>query len=166
MAKHPARFMTGIVSCLLLLAGCASLQHRDPLRVTVAGVEPMEGEGMEMRMAVKLRVQNPNQGPVEFRGVSLEMDVEGKSFASGVCDESGTVPGFGESVVSIPVSISALHIARQALALLKGGEMDKIRYELKGKLGAGGATGSRFNAKGEFELPTTVPAASKAASEE
>ena len=155
-----------IFACVLLLTGCASLQHHDPLRVTVAGVEPMKGEGMEMRMAVKLRVQNPNEKPVDFRGVSLEMDVEGKSFASGVCDENGSVPGYGESVISVPVSISALHVARHALTLLKGGEMDKIRYELKGKLGSGGVSGTRFGAKGEFELPTTLPGAAKATSEE
>jgi LEA14-like dessication related protein len=157
--------MVAALSCLLL-AACASMQHRDPLRVTVAGVEPLKGEGMEMRLAVKLRVQNPNEAPVDFRGVSLEMDVEGKGFASGVCDESGTVPGFGESVITVPVSISALHMARQALTLLKGGEMDKIRYELKGKLGAGGTGGTRFGASGEFELPTAAPAATKAVSDE
>ena len=44
-----------IVPCLLL-GGCASLQKRDPLQVTVAGIEPLEGEGMELRLNVKLRV--------------------------------------------------------------------------------------------------------------
>ena len=160
----PAR--AGVLSSLLLLAGCASLQHKDPLRVDVAGVERMQGEGMEMRMAIKLRVQNPNEKPVDFRGVSLQMDVEGKSFASGVCDESGTVPGFGEAVISVPVTVSGLSMAKQALTLLKGGELDKIRYELKGKLGSGGASGTRFGAKGEFELPTSMPGAAKAASDE
>ena len=70
--------------CPLFMAGCASLQSRDPLQVTVAGIEPLQGQGLELRMLVKLRVQNPNDAPVDYNGVAVEMDVQGKSFASGV----------------------------------------------------------------------------------
>ena len=73
---------------LAALQGCASLQGRDPLQVTVAGIEPLEGQGMELRLLVKLRVQNPNDSPVTYNGVALQMDVQSKTFASGVSDES------------------------------------------------------------------------------
>jgi hypothetical protein len=63
------------LACLLLLSGCASVQHRDPLQVTVAGIEPLEGEGLEMRMMVKLRVQNPNDAPVDYNGERAGQDV-------------------------------------------------------------------------------------------
>ena len=57
-------------------------QGRDPLKVTVAdGIEPLQGQGMEMRMMVKLRVQNPNDAPVDYSGVAVDMEVQGKSFA-------------------------------------------------------------------------------------
>ena len=39
----------------LLLGACASLPNQDPLQVTVAGIESLPGEGMELRMLVKLR---------------------------------------------------------------------------------------------------------------
>src|SRR5262245_59261874 len=80
----------------LLIQGCATLQHRDPLQVTVAGIEPLQGQGMELRMLVKLRVQNPNDAPIEYNGAAVEMIVQGKTFATGVIDASGTVPRFGE----------------------------------------------------------------------
>jgi hypothetical protein len=35
------------------------------------------------------------------------MDVEGKTFATGVVDITGTVPRFGEAVITVPVTISA-----------------------------------------------------------
>jgi hypothetical protein len=35
------------------------------------------------------------------------MDVEGKTFATGVADITGTVPRFGEAVITVPVTISA-----------------------------------------------------------
>ena len=80
------------------VTGCASMQGRDPLQVTVAGIEPLQGQGMELRMLVKLRVQNPNDSPVDYDGVAVEMDVQGKTFATGVTDARGSVPRFGETV--------------------------------------------------------------------
>ena len=91
-----------LLACAVLTGGCASLAHRDPLNVTVAGIESLPGEGMELRLLVKLRVQNPNDAPVEYDGVAVDLDVQGRSFASGVSAETGVVPGFGEAVVSVP----------------------------------------------------------------
>jgi len=48
----------------LILCGCAALATHDPPRVTVASIEPLEGEGLELRMLVKLRVVNPNDFPI------------------------------------------------------------------------------------------------------
>src|SRR5262245_23995663 len=98
----PLRNVITAIFTLALLCGCASMQARDPLQVTVAGIEPLQGQGLELRMNVKLRVQNPNDAPVEYNGVAVQMDVQGKTFASGVSDAAGTVPRFGEAVVSVP----------------------------------------------------------------
>lgn len=43
------------------LGACALLQPRDPLNISVIGIEPLPGQELEMRMAVKMRVQNPSQ---------------------------------------------------------------------------------------------------------
>lgn len=142
---------------LALLQGCASLQGRDPLQVTVAGIEPLEGQGMELRMLVKLRVQNPNDSPVTYNGVALEMEVQDKTFASGVSDESGSVPRFGESVIAVPVTISAFRIVRQAIGMIQGGPgPGKIQYEMKGKLSGSGFGATRFSTKGEFDMPVAT----------
>ena len=99
---------------VLEAGGCASLQNRDPLQVTVAGVEPLQGQGMELRLLVKLRVQNPNDAPVDYNGVAIEMGVQGKTFGTGVSDAQGSVPRFGESVIEVPMTISAFRMARLA----------------------------------------------------
>ena len=151
----PKRLLSAVLLPVLLLPGCASLPQRDPLHVEVAGVESMQGEGLEMRMMVKLRVQNPNDEPVTYNGVALQMDVQGHTFASGVSDASGSVPRFGETVIEVPVSISAFRAARQALGLMNaGGDARKIQYEMKGKLNGG----ARFASKGEFDLSGATPA--------
>ena len=130
----------------LLLGACASLPNQDPLQVTVAGIESLPGEGMELRMLVKLRVQNPNQAPIDFSGVYVELDVQGKTFATGVSSESGTVPAFGEAVISVPVTVSVLRMVRQVVGVLDGQPVDKIRYEMSGKLD-GGAFSTRRSSR-------------------
>jgi LEA14-like dessication related protein len=141
----------------MLLGACASLPNQDPLQVTVAGIESLPGEGMELRMLVKLRVQNPNQSPIDFSGVYVELDVQGKTFATGVSSESGTVPAFGEAVVAVPVTVSVLRMVRQVVGVLDGQPVDKIRYEMSGKLSGGVFNTHRFGTSGEFELPRSAP---------
>jgi LEA14-like dessication related protein len=148
--------MACVAGAPLMLGACASLQGGDPLQVTVAGIEPLQGQGMELRLMVKLRVQNPNDAQIDYNGVALTMDVQGKSFASGVTDESGSVPRFGESVISVPVTISAFRMLRQAVGMMHEGGVPKISYEMKGKLSGSGFSTRRFSTKGEFDMPTAA----------
>ena len=138
---------------MLLLGGCAGLQHREPLEVMMVGVEPLQGEGLELRMLVKLRIQNPNDVPLVFNGVSVEMDVQGKRFATGVSDAAGSVPRFGETIVGVPVSISVFGIARQAVGVMTSEYRGKLAYEMTGRLAGPAFTSVRFKSKGEFTLP-------------
>jgi LEA14-like dessication related protein len=100
-----------------------------------------------------LRVQNPNDSPVEYNGVAVQMEVQGKAFASGVTDAAGAIPRFGESVIEVPLTISAFRMVRQALGLMSGGgSTRRIDYEMKGKLSRGMST-TRFTNKGSFDFP-------------
>ena len=155
-----------LAACLVLATalagGCASVPKHDPLQVTVAGIESLPGEGMELRLLVKLRVLNPNDTPVDFDGVALNLDVQGKTFASGVSDEVGSVPRFGEAVVQVPVTVSVLRMVRQFLGSLDGQPVDTISYSMRGKLHGAHAFGTqRFESKGSFSL--TPPAAPSSA---
>lgn len=148
-------FISVIAVAVALLAseGCASLQGRDPLQVTVAGIEPLQGQGLELRMLVKLRVQNPNDAPVDYNGVAVEMDVQGKTFATGVSDASGSVPRFGDAIISVPVTVSAFRMARQAVDVIRRGGTGTITYEMKGKLNGPAFSSMRFRTQGELDLP-------------
>jgi LEA14-like dessication related protein len=128
----------------------------DPVQVQVVGIEPLQGEGLELRFLCKLRVQNPNDAPIDFNGVYLDMQVRGSSLATGVSDETGTVPRYGEVVLAVPVTISALRIARQALGFYQSSDRSKMDYVLKGKIGGPTFSAVRFESKGEIALPTGV----------
>ena len=102
---------------------------------------------------MKLRVQNPNEAPIEFDGIALDLEVNGKLLASGVSDAKGTVPRFGEAVLSVPVSISALAAVRQAMGLIEGESMDRLPYVLRGKLASGVLGTVRFANEGTMAWP-------------
>ena len=136
-----------------VLAACAALPGRDPVQVQVVGVEPLQGEGLELRFLCKLRVQNPNDTPISYDGIYIELEVRGSSFATGVSDASGTVPRFGEVVIAVPVAASALRFARQAIGMYMSQDRSKIDYVLKGKIGGSTFGTVRFESKGEITLP-------------
>ncbi|WP_349975158.1 LEA type 2 family protein [Pseudomonas sp. WHRI 8519] len=142
---------------VLLLAGvlnaCALLQARDPLNISVIGIEPLPGQELEMRMAVKMRVQNPNEAAVDYNGIALNLEVNGQALASGVSDQRGHIGRYSEAVVVVPVSITAFSFLRQAYGLSKLDSLQGMPYVLRGKL-AGGPLGTvRFTDEGKLDLP-------------
>lgn len=153
---HDARALAALLLVVLVsltLAGCASLVHREPVRINVVGLEPIPGEGMEMRFKVKLRVQNPNETAIDFDGLALDLDLNGKAFASGVSDRAGSVPRFGETLIEIPVSVSAIAVVRQALGVIEGEGKAEVPYALRGRLAGGLLGGMRFSDSGTLKLP-------------
>ena len=154
--RHRNCFVALLVLCTAMLAGCSSLAPGDPLQVTVAGIDPLPGEGLELRLLVRLRLQNPNDAAVDYDGVYLQLDVQDKTFATGVSDKGGTLPAFGESLISVPVSVSAMRMARQFTGMLDGKPVDKISYKLTGKLGGSPLAARRFETQGEFALSGAI----------
>lgn len=149
----PTWLLAALLLAGLLLSACQSLGLRDPLRVSVAGVEPLPGEGLELRFNVRLRVQNPNDGAVDYDGLALDLEVNGRHLASGVSDQKGTVPRYGEAVLGVPVTVSAFAALRQALGLMQGEAVSELPYTVNGKL-AGGVFGTvRFSHSGTLKLP-------------
>jgi len=145
-----------VILAVLALGGCAGMSGRDPVQVSVAGIESLPGEGLEMRMMVKLRVQNPGETPVEYDGVYVKLEVLDKTFATGVSDERGSIPRFGESVIGVPVTVSTLRVALNTLGFVLGDKpAEKVRYKLSGKLAGPSFGSTNFQSAGELALPTT-----------
>ena len=145
-----------ILSLLLLsLSACALFPHRDPLNINVVGIEPLQSQDMEVRFAVKIRVQNPNDTAIDYNGVALDLEVNGQPLASGVSDQSGSIARFSETVLTVPVSVSAFSVLRQTLGLTRTQTLNNLPYVLHGKL-AGGLFGTmRFVDSGKLSLPTS-----------
>ena len=146
-----------ILSLLMLaLSACALFPNRDPLNINVVGIEPLQGQDMEVRFALKIRVQNPNETPIDYNGVALDLEVNGQPLASGVSDQSGSIPRFSETVLTVPVSVSAFSVLRQTLGLSQTRTLNNLPYVLRGKLAAGLFGTVRFVDSGKLSLPGTT----------
>jgi LEA14-like dessication related protein len=153
MVDHMYTRASLILGLAFILSGCASMGLHEPLRVSLAGMEPLEGKGMEARFAVKIRIQNHGGTPIDYDGIALDLDVQGLSFASGVSDQSGTIPRFGESVLTVPVTVPATAIVRHIYGFATN-DRAKVDYRLQGKLGVPGLSlGKYFDSGGEITLP-------------
>jgi hypothetical protein len=73
-----------------------------------------------------------------------------------VSDEHGTIPRFGEAIVSVPVTVSMLRMAVYALLIVDGKPIDKVNYKMDGKLSGPVFGSTAFQAKGEFKVPTAT----------
>jgi LEA14-like dessication related protein len=107
-------------------------------------------------LAVRVRIQNPNDAALEYTGAALSLDLNGRRLASGVSDRVGAIPRYGETVVTIPVTISALNMARQVLGFVNAVDPNEIPYRVRGKLEGGLLGTRRFTDEGTFELPATA----------
>ena len=145
-----------LAAVALLLAGCAALTPDHAPKVEVVGVEPLPGESLEMRMAVKLRILNPSKVAIDYDGVYLEMDVRGKHFASGVSNVQGSVPRFSEVVVTVPMTVTATAIWQQAIIISEDNDAPAT-YRLRGKLSGPVFHSHDFESEGEFHVPIVVP---------
>jgi len=152
LARRP---LLALLLPVLMLGGCAGLAYGDPPRVELVGLQSLPGAGLELRFLAQLRVQNPNSRPLAYNGLALELDLRGQRFASGVAPLVGEVPGYGEALLEIPVSVSGFTMARQVLDFLRGatagGGPENISYALRGKLG-GDLGATRFESRGEIDL--------------
>ncbi|MCU7843729.1 MAG: LEA type 2 family protein [Candidatus Thiodiazotropha sp. (ex Monitilora ramsayi)] len=137
----------------LTLGACASLMPKsDQIKVTMIDVRPLESTIMEQRFLVKLRVQNRSRQPLSIDGMSFDLELNGKDFASGVSNNAVTVPGFGEAVIEVKVSSSLFGIIRQVRSLDKM-QQRPFQYRISGTLSRTDSLFSLpFSESGEIDL--------------
>jgi LEA14-like dessication related protein len=144
----------------VLLAGCAAWPWTQPVQVNLVGLEALPSQGLELRVAVKLRVQNPNDTAIDYDGIALNLALRGHDLGGGVSDRAGTVPRFGEAVLVVPVSVSVTALLKQGFALARG-ESGPLEFVASGRLAGPGFSSVPFESRGTLEWPAgaAVPSA-------
>ena len=86
-----------------------------------------------------------------------------RTLATGVSDQRGTVPRFGETIVAVPLTVSTLRVVLGALEVIGGNKsIEKVNYRMQGKLDGVGWGSHKFQATGQLSLPGSgTPAGTK-----
>lgn len=122
-----------------LMSACAQFGAlKDPPRVTLVNLKPLQTQLLEQRFTATLRIQNPSTVPLPVRGMDYEITLNDRRFATGVSDQVFTVPPFGEETVEVAVSSSLVRILEQLLALERSKTL-KFNYGISGGLSVQGA---------------------------
>jgi LEA14-like dessication related protein len=138
---------------LQFFSGCASLQNReDIVRVTIADLKPLESTLMEQRYLLKIRVQNRSRDALKIDGMSFDLDLNGKRFASGVSNQKETIPGFGESILEVKLSSTVFGLIKQ-FGVLQDRRNPSFDYQISGTLSSPDRMLSLpFSEQGEIDL--------------
>jgi len=139
---------------LLLLTACAGVDsYRDPIRVTVSGIQVLESTLLEQLYLVTLRIQNHNEDPIAIRGGSFDLEINGKDFGSGVTDQAVTVPGYSDAKVEVRMVSTVFGMLRLIQSMRERTDQT-MQYEISGRLSAEGILGGLpFREAGEISLP-------------
>lgn len=149
----------GACAAAMTLPGCALLPWSAIApTVHVVGVERVAGEALERRFQLKLRVQNPNPRPIDFKGLALTLDLNNRSVGQGVTAEQGNLPAHGELLISVPVTVSAAPETLQMLGFTDRLPRGDLPYTVKGRFTGGMVTrvlGTEavFESSGSVRLP-------------
>ncbi|MES9992019.1 MAG: LEA type 2 family protein [Candidatus Thiodiazotropha sp.] len=162
-SHHRLSLFIGLLILLQILSGCASLQmQQERVRVTIADLQPMESTLMEQRYRVKIRLQNRSKEELTIDGMSFDLDLNGKRFASGVSNQKASVPGFSESLLEVELSSTVFGLIKQFSALQnrKDGSFD---YQISGSLSSPESMlALPFSEKGEINLLPSAATSNKA----
>ena len=160
--KRPSRTLPCnlLLSILLtlLLGACASLApQEDRLRVTLVDIRPLESTLMEQRFLVKLRLQNRSREALAIDGMSFDLELNGRDFASGVSNQAVTAPGFGEALIDVKISSTLFGMIRQ-IQTLQNREPQPFQYRISGSLSSPDSLfGLGFSESGEIDLGLPNP---------
>lgn len=151
---HPIAVWLRLLLLVLAAAACATLSGLDAPRVSVSNITPQDMTLFEQQFLVALRIQNPNDVPLGVKGMTFNLDLNGKSFASGLSNQQVTVPRFGSAVVEVEVYSGLTGILRQFQTFAAGGA-PRFTYRLRGKahLDQPASITLPFDEQGEIELP-------------
>lgn len=160
--REAARLLTVLfvaTAAASLTTGCALLPwSASPPSVHLLSIQRLQGEPLERRIELSLRIQNPNPKPIEFKGLALTLDLNNRTVGAGVSDATGAVPAHGETLMKVAVTVSAPPETLQMLGLNDRSPRADLPYTLTGRFTGGTleralGTEARFESVGSVRWP-------------
>ncbi|MCK5684895.1 LEA type 2 family protein [bacterium] len=129
-------------SLLLLLiffvSGCATLQpgYETPV-ISITTFEAIPTQGLIPRFHIGLHIVNPNRSPLNIKGISYTISLEGHKIMTGVSNQLPMIEPYGEGDVLLNASVDLFSGIVFFTDLISTKNKGKISYSLKTKLDAG-----------------------------
>jgi LEA14-like dessication related protein len=141
-----------IIACSL--AGCTWVgSSMERPRITIANITPREMKLFEQIFDLDLRIQNPNDSPLAINGLTFELEVNEKPFASGVSDQTITIGRLNSDIIRVKTVTTLWSVLRQVADVQKTG-IPRVTYRIKGAIYAGSPSVKlRFDDWGETQIP-------------
>ena len=144
--------------CLIVLAllmfDCAGLyQSMERPRINIANVIPRDIKLFEQVFDLELRIQNPNDTPLEINGLAFELELNDKRFATGVSNQSLVIDRLSSDVIHVQAITTLVGFLRQ-VAEYQQTKDPRVTYRIKGSIYSG-STGTKlhFDDSGEIKIP-------------
>lgn len=138
---------------IALLTGCAGHDTKpEQFKVNIASMQMLESTLMEQRYQVSLRIMNRRKEMLNIDGLSFDIELNDKDFASGVSNEAFKLEALSETVVTVTVTSTIFGLLRQVKGL-QAHQSKVFNYGLSGRIyTSSGLFGIPFNEKGEINL--------------
>ena len=129
----------GIIAVLVLaLAGCArgkTVQY-DYVDASISELRLGQVSVLEQTWEMTLRMQNPNNYDIPADGMKYWIEVNGKSFARGVTNQTVMIPRLGEAMIQVQ-AISDLSSVMRQIEDMRSSGYQSLDYRLTGTVYSG-----------------------------
>ena len=124
-----------VVLSLLLMGGCASLNSSlEPPRISLVSMTQEPSSDMETTFQLELRLINPNDAPLNLKGIDCRLEINDSTIASGVSNQAAELPALGTLVYPVTVYASASDFIILMVRLMAGGHRSPEDFELTYRL--------------------------------
>lgn len=139
------------MALIVILAACAGTLTQPP-EVRLSNIGVRELGLFEQRLALSLRVHNPNDANLAIRGLNYALELNGRPFARGSTEQSVTVPRFGEALLEVPATVDTGGLLGQLDQWRRDSGRESLEYRLSGTLYTAYGAGIPFQYSGQLPL--------------
>lgn len=155
--KLPLRVVSIILllAMTLLLNACAGLRpSSESIRVNLSSLEMLDSTVFEQRFKAAIRIQNRSQSELIINGLSYDLALNDKDFASGVSNQKLTIEPLSEGVITVNLTSTLFSLIRQ-IKPMQQLETKPFSYDLYGSIYTDNDFfGISFSENGEIDLTT------------
>jgi len=133
----PFFLRTSLFALFLMVSGCASLSMPfEAPDVKLVSVKLLPSQGLEQRLAIGLRINNPNSVSLNLVGMKYSLRMQGYDLVSGVSNDIPTIAGYADTSLEVIATLDWLNGLRLLKSLIDSPD-SSVSYELDAKLDPG-----------------------------